>query len=335
MATFKGVLRELNAASRRAERESQRRARETVRQFKAQEKSQAIEDAKQAVQNWKNYIEVIQSFHKDCSAPIDWASIAQTKKPTVPEHQTTNEEIARKQQQNFKPSFWDNLFMDKLFSSISKKKEALEQALIEAQAYDKNEYETALKKHEDELSKWESLQQMASIIKNNDFAGYKTIIEHFYPFNDMGDIGSELRFVFMTDSIDINLHIHPNSVIPENVFSLTSTGKLSRKNWTKSAFNETYQDHVCSAILRVAREFFNCLPIEHVRINAISNQVNPQNGHLEEVPILSAIIPQATLEKLNFESIDPSNSMSNFIHNMKFKKTEGFQMVDKAEFQKN
>ena len=40
--------------------------------------------------------------------------------------------------------------------------------------------------------------------------------------------------------------------------------------------------------------------------------------------MLSAAIPRKTIEYLNLESIDPLDSLSNFIHNMEFKKTGGF-----------
>ena len=37
-----------------------------------------------------------------------------------------------------------------------------------------------------------------------------------------------------------------------------------------------------------------------------------------------------TIEKLNLDMIDPSDSMRNFIHNMNFKKTSGFTAVERV-----
>ena len=77
----------------------------------------------------------------------------------------------------------------------------------------------------------------------------------------------------------------------------------------------------------MAREIVSFLPINYVFVNVQSEMVNPTNGHLEQQTILSLAIPANTLDKLNFETIDPSYSMKNFIHNMKFSKTTGFSIV--------
>lgn len=61
--------------------------------------------------------------------------------------------------------------------------------------------------------------------------------------------------------------------------------------------------------------------------------MNSQNGHLEDSIILSVIIPRETLKTLNLRSIDPSDSMQNFIHTMNFRKTQGFKVVEKVEFE--
>ena len=69
MATFKSALRSYNAAVRRAERDSKRSEREAAARFKKQQKLEAIEDAKNAVESWEEYVAMIQSMHKDCTAP--------------------------------------------------------------------------------------------------------------------------------------------------------------------------------------------------------------------------------------------------------------------------
>ena len=102
----------------------------------------------------------------------------------------------------------------------------------------------------------------------------------------------------------------------------------------KTRFSELYQDYVCSVVLRVGREIFALLPVEYVRISAIANMLNTQIGLMEEKPILSVIIKPETLNKINFHTVDPSDCMRNFVHSMKFKKTSGFEAVDKIEFSK-
>lgn len=133
--------------------------------------------------------------------------------------------------------------------------------------------------------------------------------------------------------VDIKLFVNDSDVIPDYSLTQTSTGKLSKKKLSKTKFNELYQDHICSALIRVAREIFAYLPIQKSRISIITPLLNNSTGHLEDEVIISAIIVSDTVTNLNLEHIDPSDSMSNFVHNMKFSKTTGFKPVSTVEFE--
>ncbi len=98
--------------------------------------------------------------------------------------------------------------------------------------------------------------------------------------------------------------------------------------------SKLYQDHICSASMRIAREVFAYLPIDYARINAVSKIVNTKTGHLEEQPILSVLYLPKTIESLNLDTIDPSDSMQNFVHTMNFNKIRGFSVVEKAELKR-
>ena len=63
-------------------------------------------------------------------------------------------------------------------------------------------------------------------------------------------------------------------------------------------------------------------------ITATGSLLNTKTGYFEEKPILSIAIPKSASENLNFEQIDPSDSMSNFVHRMDFKKSKGFSEVE-------
>ena len=99
----------------------------------------------------------------------------------------------------------------------------------------------------------------------------------------------------------------------------------------KGAFYELYQDYICSCVIRVARESFALLPVQVALVHAMGNVLNTETGYMEEQPILSVSIPRETLDGLNLETIDPSDSMRNFVRNMDFKKTSGFKVVEKME----
>lgn len=112
---------------------------------------------------------------------------------------------------------------------------------------------------------------------------------------------------------------------------ILKSGKLSVKDMPKTKYFQLYQDYVCGSAIRLARELFALLPTDMVIVNVLGEVLNTKTGHLEESPILSVAIPRETLQKLNFDMLDPSDSMENFVHNMKFMKTKGFNPVDKID----
>ncbi len=329
MATINSAIRSYGAAVRRMEREQQRQARESARRFKEQQKFEEIDNAQQAVSDWEDYVDTIQSLHKNCTEPVDWTQIESTEKPLEPLIESKNQTIAKNNLDSFKPSI-----LDKLFGSTQKKINRLNDLLNQAKGKDKDEYEVKYKEYLDELNNWNDLQEINTGIKNNDPHFYKKALQYFDPFSDIGELGTHISCNFEQNHIDIDLHVNSLDVIPDYELKQTSTGKLSKKNMPKTRYNELYQDHICSASMRIAREVFAYLPIQYARINAMAKIVNTKTGHLEEQPILSVIFPPKTIDSLNLETIDPSDSMANFVHNMNFSKTKGFSIVQKAELNK-
>lgn len=325
MTTFKGAMRSVNAAVNRMEREQQRRNREIARQFKEQQKIQAIQNAESAVDKWERYIETIQSIHKDCSNTINWTKIKNTAKPVEPKYNDTNEKVAKTKLEIYKPSF-----IDKLFGLTKNRIQKLQNKIAEANSADRHAYEKAIEKFQDDLEEWENQQTISNGILEKKPEYYAKALEYYQPFSDISELGVRISFSIDKDFIDVDLHANSDDIVPDFILSLTSTGKLSKKNMPKTRFIELYQDHICSAILRVAREVFAILPVDYVRVNALSNLLNTQNGFMEEKPILSVIIRPDTLKRINFNTIDPSDCMKNFIHSMNFKKSTGFEAVEKA-----
>ncbi len=326
MVTIKGVMRSYGATVRRMEREQQRKARESARRFKEQQKSQSLIDAKQAVKDWDNYVDMLQNLHNDCTDFVDWDKIQNTPPPSEPQYQNLHELKAQHKLDNFKPSFFD-----RIFGSTQKKIKNLENLVIAARDKDQKEHQRNYNDFQQQYNDWQTLKEISEGVKNKQPEFYKQALNYFNPFAEIGELGTRIAFSLNEDFVDIDLHINNEEVIPNYVLSLTSTGKLSNKTMPKTRFNELYQDHICSSILRIARETLSYLPVKFVRINAVAMLLNSQTGHLEEQSILSVIIPPETLTKLNLQTIDPSDSMSNFICNMNFKKNIGFSKVDRVD----
>lgn len=337
MPTLKGVLRSAAAAQRRAERESIRRQRELERQRKAYEKMQEFERAQYEVELFNTRIEVLTSVHKDCGPVVNWEHIHRYRlapgKPRI-ENFADRENNAKLALESYQPGV-----KDKILRRTKSKQLELEEAVERARKKDEEEYQEAVRVYEEEYAEWEASKVIAQRIVEGDIEAYIEAIKHLNPFSEISEIGSSVSFaVVNAKMIEAEMAVNSEKVIPKETKSLLKSGKLSTKNMTKTKFYELYQDYVCSCVLRVARELFALLPIEIVLITAKGNLLNTSTGLKEETPILSVAIPQETSKNLNYDAIDPSDSMVNFVHNMKFQKTKGFQPVDalkSVQFQKN
>ena len=323
---WKGAVRSIGTALRAAERDAKRRQRELEKEQKHFEKMELLEQAAYEVDVYENHIEIIQSLHKDCSELIDWLSIAKSTPPKEPSKASAKETGATYKANNYKPSFIDNVF-----KKADKKQKALNEAISKARKEDLNEYETKLKKWKSDVQDWEESTILARLLIEGDKESKINVIKELNPFTEISNIGSNISFQIHWNSIvEAEIHIHGEDIVPSEKKLLLQNGRLSVKNMPKGVFYEIYQDYVCSCILRVANELFSILPEKMVIVTAVDELLNTTSGHLEKLPILSVAVPRKTLESLNKNNIDPSNAMGNFIHNMSFKKTKGFESVERV-----
>lgn len=326
MATINGFIRSYGAAVRRAERNQQRKTREATKRFKEQQKQIEFQNAAQAVKEWNDYVQILKSLHKESSEKVDWFEIRNESKPIEPQYSNSNEITAQQRVNNFKPNFFDTIF-----GSSKRKITNLENQVVQAKNKDEKNHQTVLNDYKARLADWEELQNIAKGIEAKSTEAYLAAIKYFEPFSEISELGSQIKFKFEPNHIEIDLDTNSIDIIPDYELRQTTTGKLSKKSMSKTTFYELYQDCICSSVLRVAREVFAYLPVDFAIINAVSEMVDSQSGHLEKKVILSVKIPPQTIEKLNLELIDPSDSMRNFIHNMNFKKTSGFQEVERVK----
>lgn len=298
---------------------------------------QESERAQYEVELFNTQIEVLTSVHKDCGPAVNWEYIHRYHlAPGKPrrENFTDRENNAKLALESYQPGI-----KDKLLRRTKSKQLGLEETIEQARKKDENEYREAMRVYEEEYADWEASKVIAQRIVAGDIEAYIEAIKHLNPFSEISEIGSSVSFAVVNGKmIEVEMAMNSEKVIPNETKSLLKSGKLSTKKMTKTNFYELYQDYVCSCILRVARELFALLPIEMVLITAKGNLLNTSTGFMEETPILSVAIPQETSESLNYDAIDPSDSMANFVHNMKFQNTKGFQPIEalkSEQFQQN
>ena len=282
-----------------------------------QEAAQAQQDAETAAQ-FAEYLDTIRGVHLICEPPIDWEKLAADESPFAAGKVGPNESAALDEYNKYKPSFTDNLFHHD--ESEAKKKE-----LLDAVA-------AAKEKDAQLMEEWEEMHGFAAEVLKGDIDAYLDVIDQANPFEQLLDFGSDFQFgTESADRMEIEFRVKSETVVPNECAELSKTGKLTVKDMTKTMYYDITQDYVCSTAIRLAREVFAMLPVKYVYIHAVDKQLNTATGHDEEMDILSVAFEREKFENANFERIDPSDFIGTFPNNMKFKKTAGFEPVERLK----
>ncbi len=322
----KRTIRTLATMQNRSFHKSRQKHNELLRQQKSLESLTALHEASYEVQSYENYLDALSSIHKEGSEPWDWKAIQETEAPIKPILKTTHERNARETLDAYKPGM-----VDKLFKRAETKKDDLTKAVEAGNKLDRQEYEEAMQVYEQEFAEWEADCLLAGKVLAKDLEAYKAVLTQISSFNELvNGLGTSIHFFYENGSLmEVQFKVRSEEVIPRETKSLLKSGKVSVKEMPKTRFYEIYQDYICGCVLRIARELFALLPLETVIITATGDILNTQTGYKEEKPILSVLIPRVTFQQLNLASLDPSDSMSNFIHRMNFKKNTGFSAIER------
>lgn len=325
---WKGTLRSWEAASKRRDREIERQERLQIKAEKELEKLNDLLEAQEEVNEYEDYIDKVQSIHKSTLYSINWQEVLKSSPPEEPVKLVKNEHKAEKNYNNYRP----NLF-HKLFKRTEKIKSKLAQQIEIAKQLDEKNFKEALIDFEDKYDSWKKNVLEAQKVLAFEPDTIQAIIDKSELLNKIPEIGVNLDFeINDRNQLSIDIFLHSKDIIPKEVKTLLKSGKISIKDLPKSKYHELHQDYVCSVVLRIAREFFGLLPVNEIIITGIDDLLNKTTGHMEECPILSVLVVRATLDKLNFQKLDPSDAMASFLHHMSFKKTTGFCAIERIVF---
>ncbi len=313
--SWRGGIRAIEAAERRAQREQQRRYRELQRRTKELAKLSVLEQARLEVETYENRLDVLLSIHKDQGEEWNWRKIRDTPPPVEPCRDKRHETEVERRRAAYQPGFFD-----KLFGKAKKQEAAFISELESARARDEQEFQNAWAQYQRDIPTWEDERKLAEAVLAGDDAAYSRVLRELTPFAELGELGSGFNVRIHTPQLlEVLLQVNGQQVIPSEVKSLTASGKVSTKGMPKGRFNEIYHDYVCGCVLRVARELFALLPVETVIVTASANLFDSRTGRNAEQPILSVAMPRAVVRQLNFERLDPSDAMENFLHRGEFK----------------
>ncbi|WP_310650586.1 MULTISPECIES: hypothetical protein [Pseudomonas] len=284
---------------------------------------EALEQAAYEVEVYENHVDILLSMHKECAEPVKWKRLLSNPEPRQPLKSGTLEQEATYAAATYRPNFWA-----RLFKLEARQRAALIAKIGTAQAEDERQYQAQFDEWKTAHTEWAEERDIAIRILDGDRQAKLDAIEAFESFAEISHLGSAIQMIVHEGGVlEAKVAIHGSDVIPTEIKSLLKSGKLSTKAMPTGRFNELHQDYVCSCALRVGRELLAILPDDLVIVTALDNVLNSSTGHMEEQPILSVAFSRPTVDGLNLETIDPSDAMKNFVHNMGFKKGVGFSAV--------
>jgi len=288
----------------RQERAVRRLARELAQQQKEKAKLDEQARARLEVQSYENRIDQLISLHREAGPSWDWGRVACSLPPLPPQKRGRNEFKVRQ-----------------AYAIRSKEEQAGFEADLEvALAADNEAYRISLHAHGLRMAEWEKQIALAGRICRRDISGYQEAIEQLSPLAELAEIGSDIAFAIQSPYLlKCVLSTNGQSVVPSETKSLTSTGKLSEKATPRSRFHEIYQDYVCGSVLRVMREIFALLPVEHVLVTAVAPVFDSGTGVTSEQPVLSVIASRQDLSPVDWDHVDPSDAVDRLIHRGDFK----------------
>ncbi|WP_052455737.1 DUF4236 domain-containing protein [Bhargavaea cecembensis] len=262
-----------------------------------------------AVEEYNAHVAMLTSVHHEAADPVDWTAIAMQEIRQTGDGPAVAE--ARRQLASYHPNW-----LDRLFNRAESKQARLEQAVREAADIDDRHF-----------AELRESKEFAERVLSGDHTAWLSAIEQTDPFEDIRTLGSRVDLeICPAGTPAATLFIGDSPVVPRDVATLTTTGKLSVKPMAKKRYLLLYQDYVCSSAIRIARELFAILPVEQVLINVMDD------SQADEPPIrgciLSVRIRRDELSPLNFEWLDPSDTIETFEHRMNYLKTKGFRNVE-------
>lgn len=290
----------MEAAGKRQQREALKRQKDLERRLKEQAKLSAIEQARLEVEAHENALEVLLSVHKQQSEPFDWGDFASALPPHEPPRLARHETAA---------------LLRRAVSAAVPSVEDGKPTVEEARLFDEREYEAARAEYETDFAQWERMRSLARRVLAGEPRAYSEAVSGFSALSEIANLGSSISVTLIEAKlIECALKVNGRNSIPAEVKSLTAAGKVSAKAMPKVRFHEIYQDYVCGCVLRLAREVFALLPVETVLVTATVDGNHLSSGLAAELPVLSVAIPRAVIARLDFERLDPSDSLQNFLH---------------------
>lgn len=295
-------MRSAAADERRRQREERTRLRELERLAKEMAKLSALEQARIDVQTREAEFAALLTVHKDVTEAVDWYAISASLGPPEPLRRS-HKELRAKQDELLARAGLDRF-----------RTSGFESASVSAALEDDADYKIEMERWSASTHELQKSRYLALRILSGDCDGYREVLDGLNLFEESPDVRAQSRFlVHDRHTVECVMTVDGTGIIPTETRSLTSTGKVSSKALSKGRFHEIYQDYVCSCALRAARDVFAILPIDLLVVTA-EVKATDALGVITQRPALSALVSRDDISSLNFDTLDPSDTIEALPH---------------------
>lgn len=153
---------------------------------------------------------------------------------------------------------------------------------------------------------WDYYKARVDDVLDGNIDTYFELIRDLNPLDDLLRYGSE--FECGTDDprmMSVHFKVNSDSVLSD------------ARSLPAEQYNLLLQDYVCGCAIRVARDMFALLPLRHIIVDA------EDSGR----DILSVDFTKKAFEQLEFETLDASDAVEQFQHEMDFDAHRGFAPI--------
>ena len=293
---WKITVRTAEAPNHTPQRNEVKRLRELEREAKAEEKLNVLERARLEVDTHDTKLALLLSVHREPVEVRDWHRVLATLDPYVPLQYPPKE-------------------LDERLAACAEARALDLTALEDLRNGDRRAVEELWADHARSVEMLRSDRATAARVLCADLDAWLAAILRWNPFAELESLGVKVKLEFYSrDVVHCWITVRGPEVIPRDVKTLTSTGKLSVKPMAKARFHEIYQDYVCGCMLRTATEIVAFLPVQAALVTAAVGFLDSAVGQFEVRPVLSAGFSRAALAGLTLDKLDPSDAIDGFVH---------------------
>ena len=291
--------------ARQIERELQRQARERA-------KLNELEQARLTVEMFENRCEVLTSVHKEPLQEVDWYEVATLLAPLPPR---------RRDEREFQFRVENRLvFATEDFSGLTPEQR---DSLKVAQEMDDRSYEAELVQHRADAEGIAAWSKLAHRVLDGEPEAYKQALEYLAQPVEQDHADYRIEYtVNSSELVESVLHVPDLNLIPPEIHSLASNGKLRTREMPRRLRCDLYRDHVGSCVIHWVLQILSVVPTESVLLHVHAPVVDAATGQTSEQNILSVWVPRRQAEAFDIEAdgFSPVSVVSASVHHGEFKR---------------